>query len=51
MTTEILNEVPATSTNRINELQSTTTELMQLIQSLPQDKINLTPFEGSWTAA
>lgn len=51
MTTEILNTVPLTSTNMITELQSTTTELMQLIESLSQDKINVTPFEGSWTAA
>lgn len=51
MTTEILNEVPAASTNMVTGLQSTTTELLHLIQWLSQDKINITPIEGSWTAA
>ncbi len=35
----------------LNELQNTTTELLELLSSLKQEQLNAVPFEGSWTAA
>ena len=35
----------------LNELQDTTTELIELLTSLNQEQLNRVPFESSWTAA
>ena len=35
----------------IAELESTYKNLLQAISAIPADKINIVPFEGSWTAA
>lgn len=35
----------------LHEADQTFTEFLQVLQSIPNDKINTVPFEGSWTAA
>jgi hypothetical protein len=35
----------------LNELQNTTTELIQLLSTFNQEQLNTIPFEGSWAAA
>ncbi|HEY9534886.1 MAG TPA: DinB family protein [Mucilaginibacter sp.] len=37
--------------NTLAELQNTYNELLNAFSSIPEDKLNTVPFEGSWTAA
>ncbi len=38
-------------TELFNQVETTTNELIQLIDSLSEEQLNKIPFEGSWTAA